>query len=67
MVLNLKNGKDVGGRPRKADDEKRVFRIPLQVSYDEKEEIKQRAYEMNMNTNEFIRYIIRKVFKELEL
>ena len=41
--------------------------IEIQVSYDEKEEIKQRAYEMNMNTNEFIRYIIRKVFKELEL
>lgn len=67
MVLNLKDGKNVGGRPRKAECDKRVFRIPLQVSYAEKEEIKQRAKEMNMNINEFIRYLIREAFKELEL
>lgn len=67
MVLNLKNGKDVGGRPRKAYDEKKNLRIPLQVSLNEKEEIKQKAKEMNMNTNQFIRYLIRKAFQELQL
>lgn len=67
MVLNLKNGKDAGGRPRKAECDKRVFRIPLQVSLNEKEEIKQKAYKMNMNINQFIRYLIREAFKELEL
>ena len=51
MLLNLRNGKDAGGRPRIAECDKRVFRIPLQVSHEEKEEIKQRAYKMNMNVN----------------
>lgn len=67
MVLNLRDGKDAGGRPKIAECDKRVFRIPLQVSYAEKEEIKQRAYRMNMNINQFIRYLIREAFKELEL
>lgn len=67
MVLNLRNGKDVGGRPKIAECEKRVYRIPLQVSYAEREDIKQRAYKMNMNVNQFIRYLIREAFKELEL
>lgn len=67
MVLNLKNGKDVGGRPRKAEDEKRVYRIPLQVSYAEKEDIKQKANNMNMNVNQFIRYLVTEAFKDLSL
>ena len=67
MLLNLRNGKDAGGRPKIAECDKRVFRIPLQVSHEEKEEIKQRAYKMNMNVNQFIRYLIREAFKELEL
>lgn len=67
MVLNLRNGKDVGGRPKMPEGEKKVFRIPLQVSYAEKEEIKQRAYRMNMNVNQFIRYLVKEAFKELEI
>ncbi len=67
MVLNLRNGKDVGGRPRIAESEKRVYRIPLQVSYAEREDIKQKAYQMNMNVNQFIRYLVREAFKELKL
>lgn len=67
MVLNLRNGKDVGGRPKIAECEKRVYRIPLQVSYAEREDIKQKAYKMNMNVNQFIRYLVKEAFKELKL
>ena len=67
MVLNLRDGKDVGGRPPKAEDEKRIYRIPLQVSYAEREDIKQKAYRMNMNVNQFIRYLVKEAFKELKL
>lgn len=67
MVLNLRNGKDVGGRPPKADDEKRIYRIPLQLTYDEREDIKQKANSMNMNMSQFIRYLVKEAFKELRL
>ena len=67
MILNLKDGKDAGGRPKIAECNKRVYRIPLQVSYAEREDIKQKAYRMGMNVNQFIRYLVREAFKELEL
>lgn len=67
MILNLKDGKDAGGRPKIAECDKRVYRIPLQVSYAEREDIKQKAYRMGMNVNQFIRYLVREAFKELEL
>lgn len=67
MQITLKNGRDVGGRPVIPEEEKKIKRIPLQVTEEEKEIIKEKAYNMGMNTNQFIRYLIRKAFQELQL